>query len=310
MFDRKIWPVKGFAAVILASVVTIAGCGGSGGGNDPATGTLDLSITDSPTDFATEVRVEFSGIAVKPRSGEAIQFYFDPPVSVDLLSLTGENTASLLNDQQLDAGEYNWIRLDVNADSDSILDSYVMTRSSQMIELEVTSQTGLKLVSGFTVTANQVSSFVIDWDLRKGLNIPNTPGGDLWRLRPALRITDLNTYGEISGTVSETLMMADDCTSNLAEDTGSGVYVFSGSDLIADDIQGLESDPVTIANVKQDINGIYRYTANFLSPGDYTVAFTCQVLGDMADANDDVAFPESQNASVADREEAFVDFGS
>ena len=136
MFDLKNWPAKVLGVVALASVVSIAGCDGTGGSgveDDPTKGKLDISITDAPTDSATEVWVVFSGIAVKPKSGEAIQFDFETPVSIDLLSLTGENTANLLNDQQLDAGEYNWIRLDVNADSDGILDSYVMAGPSHHI---------------------------------------------------------------------------------------------------------------------------------------------------------------------------------
>jgi len=53
-----------------------------------------------------------------------------------------------------------------------------------------------------------------------------------------------------------------------------------------------------------------NFTANFLSPGDYTVAFTCQVLDDMADQDDDLIFAESQNVSVVDGQETMIVFGN
>ena len=296
------------ATTICLLLLMIAGCSGGGGSIEPVeAGFINIFITDAPLDTVTEVWVKFNGISLKPQSGDALDFEFDTPLLIDLRALTGENTASLLNNQSVPAGAYNWIRLDVNADADGIFDSFVMTEMGEMVELEVTSQTGLELVSRFTVTVGQSASFVIDWDLRKGLTMPK--GQDqVWKLRPALRITDLVASGSISGMVDEQLLSAGDCTNVLTENTGSSVYVFTGHDAIPEDIHSEESDPVTTAPVTQDENGAYSYSATYLSAGDYTVAFTCQGLDDDPETDDPLEFSPSQNVSVIDGEDATADF--
>jgi len=67
------------------------------------------------------------------------------------------------------------------------------------------------------------------------------------------------------------------CTSD--PDTGAGnvVYIYEGADIVPDDIDGIDPDPVTTANVRLNADtGNYEYMAAFLSPGEYTAAFTCQ----------------------------------
>ena len=301
--------------MLALGVLGLMGCGGGGGGGGSAPGSapgvtddgaLVLLITDAPVDTVTEVWV---GITVKPRGGTELSFEYDEPQQVDLLALTGANTASLLNGETLAAGEYNWIRLEVNADEDGTFDSYVMTDAGGMVELEVTSQTGLKMVSGFTIPVRQTASFIIDWDLRKGLTGPRGPGGAVWRLRPALRITDLNTFGSVSGTVMDDLLMAEGCTNDLAEDVGNSVYLFAGDGVAPADIFLEETDPLVTAAVQQDENGIYRFSATFLPPGDYTAAFTCQALDDTADGDEDLVFDEVIGLVVSDGEVTHVEFG-
>ncbi len=313
MWQQNNNSAKFTATTISLLLLMIAGCSGGGGGSSGAVsepveaGFINIFITDAPLDTVTEVWVEFNGISLKPQEGDALDFEFDDPLSIDLRALTGENTASLLDNQSVPAGAYNWIRLDVNADADGIFDSFVMTEMGEMVELEVTSQNGLQLVSGFTVTGGQSARFVIDWDLRKGLTRPKGQG-QVWKLRPALRITDLVVSGSISGMVDEELLSASDCTNNLAEDTGSSVYVFAGHDATPEDIHTEESDPITTAPVTQDDNGAYSYSATHLSAGDYTVAFTCQGLDDDPETDDLLEFSPSQNVSVIDGEDAIADF--
>lgn len=305
----------------ISMLLILSGCGGGGGGGgggnttaaeEPveSSGTLTLLLTDAAVDTAIEVWVEFSGVEIKPQDGESFRIDFEAPVKFDLLQLTGDNTATLLQDEAIPAGGYNWIRLDVNADEDGIFDSFVMTELGEMIELEVTSQNGLQLVSGFTVTAGGNVSFVIDWDLRKGLTIPKGVNKDSWKLRPALRITDLTAVGEVSGTITDALVSDDSCTNNLAEDTGNAVYLFEGHDVTPEDIHAEETDPISTALVEQDENGLYRYAMSFLSPGDYTISFTCQSLDDEADVNDEIQFAESANVTIVADEETTHDFGA
>lgn len=291
--------------IILGSLALLAACNDNGT-TAPATGTLSLAITDAPVHNADEVWVQFTGVTVKPQEGQPIDIEFDEPMDIDLLSLTDANTATLLNGEEFQAGSYNWIRLHVNADADGEFDSYVMTDLGEMIELAVVSQQGLQLSSGFTITQNQETSFIIDWDLNMGLTAP--VGRDAWQLRPSLRIVDETAFGEISGTVANALVESDTCDNDLVADTGNAVYIFEGADATPDDIDEADAEPLVTGEVKQDQNGNYTYMVTFLSPGDYTVAFTCQGLADDPATEDDIAFDAVSNATVSDGEETVVDF--
>ena len=133
----------GFAAV---ASMALTGCGGSSGGGS---GTLNLAITDSPVDGVEQVVVEFTGVSLKPRGGDEFDVVFDEPLTVDLRTLNSGNTAMLLDGEVVPAGAYDWIRLHVNAEFDSVLDSYVVEDGGGQVELRVPSgaNRGLRLVS-------------------------------------------------------------------------------------------------------------------------------------------------------------------
>ncbi len=219
-------------------------------------------------------------------------------------------TAELLPDTEVPVGRYNWVRLAVNAEFDKVFDSYAMkTPTGEEIELRVPSgsQNGLKLVSGFTVTENQSTHLVIDWDLRKALSDPlDQPG---WHLRPALRVTDMALFGTLSGTVAEALVTDASCSNDLIAQTGNAVYIYNGMTEMPGDIGDLVNDPFTTATVTQDGTGAYTYEINFLSVGKYTAAFTCQANDDVSDKDDDdIVFSPLQPFVIEDGVTTVVDF--
>jgi hypothetical protein len=183
--------VIGNLLVAAGASVLIAGCGG-GGGSAPAespTGILNIAITDAPVDVVSKVNVQFTGVTLKPASGDEIEIVFDTPKDIDLLTLTDGATADLLPDTEVPTGSYIWVRLAVNAKFDNDFDSYAMTPTGQMeLQIPSGSETGLKLVSGFTVTANQSTNLIIDWDLRRALSDPIGQAG-LHRAMPSISTT-------------------------------------------------------------------------------------------------------------------------
>jgi hypothetical protein len=157
-------------------------------------------------------------------------------------------TAELLPGTPVPAGAYNWIRLAVNAEFDNVFDSYAMLPTGQ-VELRVPSgsQNGLKLVSGFTVFADQSINVVIVWDLRKALSDPIGQPGLI--LRPALRISDMEASGSLSGQVSGFWVMQESCNNDLAAQTGNAVYVYGGVVETPGDIGDAQNEPLTTATV-------------------------------------------------------------
>ena len=88
------------------------------------------------------------------------------------------------------------------------------------------------------------------------------------------------------------------------------VYVFSGSGVTPDDVDGIAPDTVTSARVELNTtSGHYEYTAGFLAVGGYTVTFTCDAAADDPATNDTLDFAGTQNATVVAEQTTTVNFG-
>lgn len=238
--------------------------------------------------------MEFTGVSIKPATGEAVEFLFDEPRSIDLLELQGNASASLVTGEQVSAGQYEWVRLHVNAVQDNVMDSYIEFNDGTQQELNIPSgaQTGLKLVSGFTVPAGGSADFTIDFDLRKSITSP--PGLLAAILKPALRLVDNVSVGSITGTIDVDLVNAA-CADPAVND--GAVYVYAGADVTPVDVQGNANDPIVSALVNL-VEGEYSYELGFLQEGDYTVSYTCDAANDDPTTADTITFEQSATVPV------------
>ena len=270
-------------SIAVASLaLTMAACDSSG-----PSSSLSISVTDAPVDTADSVFVEFSGVEVKPANGGSITFDFterctaDPAsCQIDLLSLTGGTSESILDAEAVPAGRYNWLRLMVKTEP-NVKDSYIVV-GGQEFELRIPggAESGLKLNRGFVVPQGGEASFTIDFDLRKSVHDP--VGTSDYILRPTLRIVDNTKTGTLSGTVDESYFSSGACT--------GAVYVFPAGTVDApddEDGEGLGPDPITSALIADD--GGYNYKVGFLSEGDYLISFTCDASADDPDVDDNSA---------------------
>lgn len=293
-----------FYGGLLFTAAVLAGCGGSSDGsasNDEETGSLSLAVTDGPVDGALEVVVQFDGVEIQPASGDRITFDFDEPQTIDLLDLQGSVSENLLTDETVPAGEYNWIRLMVSAEQDMVFDSYIVTGDGTQHELRIPSgsQTGLQLNSGFTVAAGSLAHFTVDFDLRK--SIVNAPGLDGYMLKPSLRLVDNQMVGTISGSIDANLIAV--ACANPTDNDGA-VYLFSGEVETAQDIQGVEADPLASALVDSEWN----YEIGFVAGGEYSAAFTCDNDIDDPEQEDELVFHGLTSFTFIAEEETEVDF--
>ena len=235
---------------------------------------LTVSITDAAVDSAAEVWIEFTGIELQPESGDRISYDFDSPLSINLLSLQGNLSQDFFNNSPVPEGTYSWVRLKVNATLDGTLDSYIKLDDGNSYELDVPSgsQTGLKINTPFTVTANAETAVTIDFDLRKSIVLS---AGE-YKLKPVLRLVDNSTTDTVTGTVDSALASDASC-SDSDPLTGNAVYLFEGHDVIPDDIDNKNPEPVTTALLTLDAtSGLLQYEIGFIPAGNYTLAFTCQ----------------------------------
>jgi len=333
--------------IVLSGIaLLLSACGGGGGGGGGAsTGLLTMSVTDSPVTEDVAVCIHFTGITLHHSDGDLIQIpydsttYYDPNDgctgnvdpnnhapqedpsnnAVALSNLQGVLSVQLMDSEEVKAGRYTWIRLDVDESLSYVVDS----GGPQNLSCPSCSadQSGLKLNQGITVPAGGEANFMIDIDLAKSLN--KQPSGD-YKLRPTLRLVDLTETGTISGTVDGSLIPG-----LISEtDTGCRVYVYAGHDITPDDIH--DGDNVlTTAKVLYDSGSTsYQYVAAYLptdsaaDPTPYTVALTCDADDPEIDQNndpgnlngDDVIFNDGviegsgKNADVYTNQTAIVNF--
>jgi len=318
-------------SVLIPLLLSLAACGGGGGGGGsstptPTTGELTVGVTDAAVDSASMVLVQFTGVTVMPKEGTAIDLPLDGdsqtceellngvaphPAAlgeasvrcIDLLSLQGTASITLLDGAVLEAGEYVWMRLDVDAQK-GVMDSIIVLDDGAVESLYVPSgsQSGLKLNTGFTILAGGTHDFVIDFDLRKSVNNPQ--GFPDYMLKPSLRLIDRSLSGNIVGSVDASLLQEDYCTPD-----AYAVYVYQGGNLAETGEEGSAFPPLTSAAVTLQGNQ-WRYTVGFLPPGEYTAMFTCEAGNDTEAPEDGITFVGSPDnpATVVDGEDTEVNF--
>jgi len=280
--------------VLAASAVVLAGCGGSGSApsESATTGFLSLSVSDGPIGSAEKVCITFDEIELKSGSETTVFTRdpdVDPPWKINLLDYQEGNAAPLLMQKEVTAGDYQWVRLGVVAerglsggaddtggeDCDGEASYIVMGgEGGGTYNLYVPSgaETGLKLVSGFTVPVNGSPNFTAEFDLGKSITAPPGLAPDV-KMRPVIRLVNNIEVGTLTGTVHNDLAIADGCD--------PWVYVFNNTvtpNGIEDGVEDAD-DPIATTMVKQQENGngsmTWNYTVGFLLAGDYKAAFTC-----------------------------------
>ena len=272
-----------------AIALAIAGCGG-GGSTPDQTGFLSLGVSDGPIHSALRVCIEFDSIEMKQAGGDTITVPLDPPEKVDLLSFQGANAMPLLMNHEMPAGQYEWLRLGVNAvrgsnggagETDPALcdgeASYIVMEDEAVYNLYVPSgeNNGLKLVSGYTVPTNDTVSLTAEFDLAKSVTAPPGQQPDVL-LRPTIRLVDNNEVGTLTGQVANELAEAMEPVP-----CEPSVYLFADGVTPNGIVDGEddENDPIATAMVEsqeqEDGSVQWHYTIGFLLTGEYEAAFTC-----------------------------------
>ena len=196
--------------IILITSFAFTACNTNSGSG---TGTLTVSLTDAPAAY-DEVNIEIRQVLVNQdedaeepdENGEDTDdgeedgdeedsgWYsiLDDSITVNLLDY--QNGATLeLGEAELEAGQYNQIRLVLGDNNNVVIDgeTYAMTTPSAQ-------QSGYKLLVNATVEEGQVYDLVIDFDASQ--SIVET-GSGMYILKPVLRTVDLQEEASISGTV-------------------------------------------------------------------------------------------------------------
>lgn len=282
-----------------AAAVALAGCSSSDDG--PTTGQLTLSVSDGPVHDATEVCLEFSEIQIK-KAGSPPEVIGDLVLQqVNLLDFQGMNKALLVIEEEVEAGEYEWVRLGVNAVLNgsggqgvaaeasvgcSYGGSYVYFEDRAMEDgtsMEVPpagvynayvpsgEQRGFQVNGPFIVAAGGSTEMTAEFNLQKMLTEPPGLDGNII-VRPSIRLVNTLEVGAVTGIVATDLAEPGVAVTD-APACEPSVFVFA--DGTAPESMTLENSVASAMVTNEADPPDYAYTVGYLEPGDYDLAFTC-----------------------------------
>ena len=196
-------------------VSLLAACGGgSDDGSTPAppaaaTGTLRIALTDAPACGFDHVYVTVERVRVHQTSSANdndagwSEIVLNPAQRIDLLGLTNGVLAEL-GQTLLPAGQYTQVRLVLSPNGGGIPANAVVPTGGTETALDTPSatQSGLKLIHGFTVQPNTLTDLVLDFDACRSI-VRKGNGG--FNLKPVIAVIPRTTTG-IVGTVDPALV--------------------------------------------------------------------------------------------------------
>ncbi|HZT03418.1 MAG TPA: DUF4382 domain-containing protein [Steroidobacteraceae bacterium] len=248
-----------FAALLLATAA-LGSC------SAPVT----VNLTDTPVDDATSVVIDFTGVDLHNTNGSTFSIRFPSPRQIDLLTLQNGLTGALLQSESVPAGNYDSMQLNVLADKDTQGESYITLNTGAQYPLYIPSgsETGLKLLTPFTVVKGQPLQFIIEFDLRQ--SITGTDGQN-YLLVPALRLEDQSQVGTVSASVDFAAIAAQQLAGGTAaSQCNPGVFLFSGDSVTPQNGGGTALVDFQPVEITQSLVSI-----PYVAAGSYTLAATC-----------------------------------
>ncbi|MCL1051266.1 DUF4382 domain-containing protein [Shewanella abyssi] len=307
-------------SIAITAGIILSGCGSD---SDPSPeiefGKFTLGVSDNPAD-ANIVNIAFKQVVLKNSEGS---ISFDVAVGedglqhVDLLSVQGQDVATLVSGQSVVVGEYQmciYMQNNEISDTDS---SYVLSGATKddngeyvggVVEGLVTNSNGscggvgadedntgrLFFNKAFTIAAGN-NAFVAEFNLSQGLQGPHG-NKEYWTLKPtSVQLVNSADVGAIAGQISPETMI--NCETNAGgSDFSPAVYLYPSATALEDmaDFRTAANvltqvAPITSARVNpiEDSEGNtlgYDYEFGFVVADTYSLGYTCLAQNDDPEA--------------------------
>ena len=231
-------------------------------------GTVNFEVTDAPFDDANVQGVFVTVTAIKVDGKEITNF--NGKTTFDIAAYQKGET-KMVGSTKLDAGTYSNVTLvldNAKDQSGNAPGSYILTKTGD--KKAIASASSETAVTGqFKVLANQTSSAVIDFDLRKSIVYDGTSGYKFVsssEMSNSVRIVQKSETGVIEGTATNSSVTSSDKII---------VYAYKkGTFTKATEMQGQGASSVEFKNaVTSSVVANGAYKLNFLEAGDYELHF-------------------------------------
>jgi hypothetical protein len=250
-FTRRSFLLR-LTPLALLPVVALAGCGGGGSGAGGNTGTLRVSLVDAPDPSITSLNVTIDRVEAHvinpndPNDNEPghWQAITTDPQTFDLLDLV--TNEAILGSGTLPVGRYSQVRLFVS--NATVTDA----TGTHPVTIPSAGNTGIKLNVDYTISPNQVTAILLDFNVSKSLI---KTGNGQYRLQPVIPVVVKVLSGTITGTVTRN-------GTPLPDADVKAVYVSGGKYPVGTEVN---------TSITQD-NGSFKIWA--LLPGTYALTVT------------------------------------
>lgn len=209
----KVLKLSAWMMLCLFALVLTA-CGGGSSSISGETGTLYLSLADATTDeyqavYVTikEVWVHVGGNEENDRNWEVVASRDETYELLDLVNGVREE----LGISELLTGHYTQMRLIIGDVPDNGINifseshphaNYIIDSVGIYHELKIPSglQSGIKIVNGFDINANETTELILDFDAMRSVVKPGSE--DKWLLKPTIKVLDTRDDSIVRGAVA------------------------------------------------------------------------------------------------------------
>lgn len=292
-------------------ILLLSACGGGSSSSDGGQGTLSTSLTDASSEDYQAVYVTVERVDVHHDKDDSWETVANPGKTYNLLELVN-GVVEQLGEVLLDSGHYTQMRLIIGEDHDQSLNifdqphpyaNYIIDQDDMAQELKVPSgsQTGLKIVNGFDINANQTTELILDFDALRSVVKAGSSGKYL--LKPTVKVLSTADYAIVYGTVTAAAAETDPLTP--LENTFVTAQIAAPEEADVKDQVVIQSGTLSVEN------GEY---ALFLEPGSYNLV--AQLTGyspvctTVTLADDSTSIVDFSLAELTDTEQTGTIFGT
>lgn len=241
-----------------ALALLLAGC-------DPS---FNVDFVATPlADTTAAVTLRLEGVDLRKTDGTTVTLTRNSTGEFRVQGLTQPVAAELLSKSNIDGGEYDRLRLRLADDPGTV------ARTAQTTEdIEAGTATGDDTAVAFDINADKSGTTSLLVALDTVLSLSEKTDGTGFTLDPVIRAMDNGDAARVSGSIP-TSRFADAACS-----TGTRlVYAFVGTGVTADERDGVGVEPIATAPIERSVaGGPGSYVLDFMPPGEYTLAFTCE----------------------------------